>query len=80
MDLGWVFLILCPMMMVLCFLMMGRRAATGGCINWCQGNKRQARKHRSAEVDTTGEETALRNKADRLDTWKGDTVPPVVPR
>lgn len=80
MEPGWFFLILCPIMMVLCFVMMGRWAGTGGCISWCQGHKGQARNIRSAEVDTAGKETALRDKADGRVTWRGDTVPPVVPR
>lgn len=78
MDAGWFFLIACLAMMVLCFLMMGRRVGNGGCMSWCRGRERRARRPGSLEADSGGEETALPNEAHRL--GKSDRVSPVTPR
>lgn len=72
MFLGWIFPIVFVIMMVLCFLMMGRRACGGPPGGWCLGHRRQA--------PNEDEETASRGEADRRATWKRETVPPVTPR
>jgi len=77
MNPGWFFLIACLAMMVLCFLMMGRRAGSGGCMRWCRGRERRARQPRSFEGESGGEENRVGDEADRQ--GKGDRVSPVTP-
>ena len=75
MDIGWLFLIACLIMMVLCFFIMGRRACSGGCV--CMYRERW---RRPSEENIAGENTEMLDEANRPVPWKRDPVPPGVPR
>jgi hypothetical protein len=72
---GWIFPIVCLTMMVLCFLVMGRRMGRGGCVGW--GHERQARKGGPSERDAASEESGSEGGGD-LETRHGSTGGPAV--